>query len=157
VKKKFKIIKLPKILLSPACSALLRQIFRVFFSLCIYSYFKAKMAQSKLNDLAGKFGKGGPKGLGTGLKLLGLAAAGAYGASQSVFTGKFENFSGISHHNLFYFNILHFQLKVATERLFSTASAASKMMCSQKACISESPGFNTRLFTILGNNYDAFF
>ncbi|XP_059474443.1 prohibitin-2 isoform X2 [Neocloeon triangulifer] len=44
------------------------------------------MAQSKLNDLAGKLGKGGPKGLGTGLKVLGLFAAGAYGASQSVFT-----------------------------------------------------------------------
>ncbi|CAB3381698.1 Hypothetical predicted protein [Cloeon dipterum] len=44
------------------------------------------MAQSKLNDLAGKFGKGGPKGLGTALKLVGLAAAGAYGISQSLFT-----------------------------------------------------------------------
>jgi prohibitin 2 len=47
------------------------------------------MAQSKLNDLASKLGKGGaPKGLGTGLKLLGVAAALGYGVSQSVFTGK---------------------------------------------------------------------
>lgn len=47
------------------------------------------MAQSKLNDLAGKFGKGGPPGLGIGLKLLGVAGALIYGASQSVYTGKF--------------------------------------------------------------------
>lgn len=46
------------------------------------------MAQSKLNDLAGKFGKGGPPGLGIGLKLLGVAGALVYGASQSVYTGK---------------------------------------------------------------------
>lgn len=46
------------------------------------------MAQSKLNDLAGKFGKGGPPGIGIGLKLLGVAGALAYGASQSVYTGK---------------------------------------------------------------------
>lgn len=45
------------------------------------------MAQSKLNDLAGKFGKGGPPGLGIGLKLLGVAGALVYGASQSVYTG----------------------------------------------------------------------
>lgn len=50
------------------------------------------MAQSKLNDLAGRFGKG-PKGMGTGLKLLGLAGAAAYGISQSLFTGKFINIS----------------------------------------------------------------
>ncbi|KAF4523966.1 hypothetical protein B566_EDAN013549 [Ephemera danica] len=43
------------------------------------------MAQSKLNDLASRFGKG-PKGLGTGIKLLALAAAGTYGISQSLFT-----------------------------------------------------------------------
>lgn len=46
------------------------------------------MAQSKLNDLAGKFGKGGPPGLGIGLKLLGVAGALAYGVTQSVYTGK---------------------------------------------------------------------
>lgn len=45
------------------------------------------MAQSKLNDLAGKFGKGGPPGLGIGLKLLGLAGALGYAATQSVYTG----------------------------------------------------------------------
>ncbi|XP_031631314.1 prohibitin-2 isoform X1 [Contarinia nasturtii] len=44
------------------------------------------MAQSKLNDLAGKFGKGGPPGLGIGLKLLGVAGALVYGATQSVYT-----------------------------------------------------------------------
>lgn len=45
------------------------------------------MAQSKLNDLAGKFGKGGPPGMGIGLKLLGVAGALVYGVSQSVYTG----------------------------------------------------------------------
>lgn len=46
------------------------------------------MAQSKLNDLAGKFSKGGPPGLGIGLKLLAVAGAAVYGASQSMYTGK---------------------------------------------------------------------
>lgn len=45
------------------------------------------MAQSKLNDLAGKFGKGGPPGLGLGIKVLGTIGALAYGVSQSMFTG----------------------------------------------------------------------
>lgn len=45
------------------------------------------MAQSKLNDLAGRFGKG-PKGVGTGLKILAVAGAALYGASQSMYTGK---------------------------------------------------------------------
>lgn len=47
------------------------------------------MAQSKLNDLAGKFGKGGPPGLATGLKLLAAVGAAAYGINNSMFTGKF--------------------------------------------------------------------
>lgn len=46
------------------------------------------MAQSKLNDLAGKFGKGGPPGLGLGLKLLALGGAAVYGISQALYTGK---------------------------------------------------------------------
>jgi prohibitin 2 len=45
------------------------------------------MAQSKFNDLAGKFGKGGPPGLGIGLKLLAGVGFAAYGLSQSVYTG----------------------------------------------------------------------
>jgi len=45
------------------------------------------MAQNKLNDLAGRFAKG-PKGLGTGLKVLAGAAVAAYGVSQSMYTGK---------------------------------------------------------------------
>ena len=52
------------------------------------------MAQSKLNDLAGRLGKG-PKGLGTGLKLLALAGAAGYGITQSMYTGEknvFPNF-----------------------------------------------------------------
>jgi len=44
------------------------------------------MAQSKLNDLAGKFGKGGPPGVGLGLKLLGVGGALVYGISQSMYT-----------------------------------------------------------------------
>jgi len=43
------------------------------------------MAQSKLNDLAGRLGKN-PRGLGLGLKLLAVAGAGVYGISQSMFT-----------------------------------------------------------------------
>lgn len=43
------------------------------------------MAQSKFNDLAGRFGKT-PKGVGLGLKLLAAAGAAAYGISQSMFT-----------------------------------------------------------------------
>jgi hypothetical protein len=45
------------------------------------------MAQSKLNDLAGRFAKG-PKGLGTGLKILAAAGAASYGIMQSMYTGK---------------------------------------------------------------------
>lgn len=54
------------------------------------------MAQSKLNDLAGKFGKGGPPGLATGLKLLAAVGAAAYGINNSMFTGKaaVRNMSG---------------------------------------------------------------
>ncbi|XP_045615022.1 prohibitin-2 [Procambarus clarkii] len=39
----------------------------------------------KLNDLAGRLGKG-PRGLGTGLKVLAAAGAAAYGLSQSLYT-----------------------------------------------------------------------
>lgn len=39
----------------------------------------------KLNDLAGRMGKA-PKGLGTGMKLLAAAVAGAYGIQQSMYT-----------------------------------------------------------------------
>lgn len=39
----------------------------------------------KLNDLAGRMGKA-PKGLGTGVKLLAAAVAGAYGVQQSMYT-----------------------------------------------------------------------
>lgn len=45
------------------------------------------MAQSKLNDFAGKFGKGGPPGLTTGIKVLAALGATAYGISQSLYTG----------------------------------------------------------------------
>lgn len=53
------------------------------------------MAQSKLNDFAGKFGKGGPPGLGIGLKLLGFAGALVYGVSQSIYTGNYCKFNEI--------------------------------------------------------------
>jgi prohibitin 2 len=43
------------------------------------------MAQSKLNDWAGRLGKN-PRGLGLGLKLLAFAGAGMYGISQSMYT-----------------------------------------------------------------------
>jgi len=43
------------------------------------------MAQSKLNDWAGRLGKN-PRGLGLGLKLVALGGAAAYGISQSMYT-----------------------------------------------------------------------
>ncbi|XP_046616898.1 prohibitin-2 isoform X1 [Neodiprion virginianus] len=43
------------------------------------------MAQSKLNELAGKFGKA-PNGLSPGLKLLAVAGAAMYGVTQSMYT-----------------------------------------------------------------------
>jgi len=43
------------------------------------------MAQSKLNDLAGRFGKS-PRGLGIGLKLAAVAGAAIYGISQAMYT-----------------------------------------------------------------------
>lgn len=46
------------------------------------------MAQSKLNDLAGKFSRGGPPGMTTGLKVLAAVGVAAYGVSQSLYTGK---------------------------------------------------------------------
>ncbi|GLV38271.1 Prohibitin 2 [Carabus blaptoides fortunei] len=44
------------------------------------------MAQGKFNDLASKLGKGGPPGLGIGLKVLAVGAAAAYGMAQSMYT-----------------------------------------------------------------------
>jgi len=43
------------------------------------------MAQSKLNDLAGRLGKN-PRGLGLGLKLLAAAGGAIYGINQSMYT-----------------------------------------------------------------------
>lgn len=51
------------------------------------------MAQNKLNDLAGKFSKGGPPGLNLGIKLLTVGGLAAYGISQSLYTGKFVEMS----------------------------------------------------------------
>ncbi|CAG0888888.1 unnamed protein product, partial [Darwinula stevensoni] len=49
---------------------------------------QSEMAQSKLNDWASKFTKGGgpPRGVGTGIKLLAVFGAAAYGVSQSFYT-----------------------------------------------------------------------
>lgn len=44
------------------------------------------MAQSKLNDFANKLGKGGPPGLGLGIKLLAVGGAAVYGLSQAMYT-----------------------------------------------------------------------
>lgn len=41
----------------------------------------------KFTDLLGRLGKG-PKGIGTGFKLMALAGAAAYGIQQSLYTGK---------------------------------------------------------------------
>lgn len=49
------------------------------------------MAQSKLNEMASKFPKGGPPGLGLGLKVLAGLGAAVYGISQSIYTGEFHN------------------------------------------------------------------
>lgn len=48
------------------------------------------MAQSKFNDLAGKFGKGGPPGLNLGLRILVAGGLAAYGVAQSMYTGRFK-------------------------------------------------------------------
>lgn len=48
------------------------------------------MAQSKLNEFAGKFPKGGPPGMSLGLKVLGVGAALAYGVSQAMYTGQWN-------------------------------------------------------------------
>lgn len=48
------------------------------------------MAQSKLNDIANKLSRGGPPGLGIGLKVLAVGAAAAYGISQAMYTGKWK-------------------------------------------------------------------
>lgn len=55
----------------------------------IRQFSSCRMAQSKMNDLAGKFGKNGPPGLGIGLKLLAVGGALVYGISNSMYTGKF--------------------------------------------------------------------
>lgn len=51
------------------------------------------MAQSKFNDLAGKFPKGTPPGLGLALKLAVGVGAAVYGISQSIYTGKLNSIS----------------------------------------------------------------
>ncbi|PZC85015.1 prohibitin-2 [Helicoverpa armigera] len=63
------------------------------------------MAQSKLNDMAGKFAKGGPPGLNAGLKVVAVVGAAAYGISQSLFTVEgghraimFNRIGGIQQH-----------------------------------------------------------
>jgi len=56
------------------------------WNLEIFLHFSA-MAE-KLNEFASKLGKnGGPKGLGIGIKLLAVAAAGAWGVKESMYTG----------------------------------------------------------------------
>ncbi|KAG5682755.1 hypothetical protein PVAND_012088 [Polypedilum vanderplanki] len=73
------------------------------------------MAQSKLNDLAGKFPKGTPPGLGIALKLAAGIGLAAYGASQSVYTVEgghraiiFSRLTGIQ--NDVYSEGLHFRI-----------------------------------------------
>lgn len=68
----------------------------------------------KLNDLAGRMGKG-PKGLGTGLKLLAAAGAAAYGLAQSMYTVEggqraiiFSRIGGVQ--NEIYTEGLHFRI-----------------------------------------------
>lgn len=52
------------------------------------------MAQGKINDFAKNLSKGGPPGLGIGLKVLAVGAAAAYGISQSMYTGDYR-FNGV--------------------------------------------------------------
>lgn len=66
---------------------------------------KAKMSQFNFSKLAGNLNKA-PKGLNTGLALLAVAGAGAYGVSQSMYTGKERaSFSTILQ-KYFYFSTL---------------------------------------------------
>jgi len=48
--------------------------------------FLSTSMADKLNDLAGRMGKGAPKGLGLGAKLVAAGAAAAYGLQQSMYT-----------------------------------------------------------------------
>jgi len=71
------------------------------------------MAQSKLNDLAGRFGN--PRGLGIGLKLAAFAGAAIYGISQSMYTVEggqraiiFSRLGGVQ--NEVYTEGLHFRI-----------------------------------------------
>jgi len=71
------------------------------------------MAQSKLNDLAGRFGN--PRGLGIGLKLAAVAGAAIYGISQSMYTVEggqraiiFSRLGGVQ--NEIYTEGLHFRV-----------------------------------------------
>ncbi|CAL8147913.1 unnamed protein product [Orchesella dallaii] len=72
------------------------------------------MAQSKLNDWAGRLGKN-PRGLGIGLKLVAAAAAAVYGVNQSMYTVEggqraiiFSRIGGIQ--NDIYTEGLHFRI-----------------------------------------------
>jgi len=72
------------------------------------------MAQSKLNDWAGRLGKN-PRGLGIGLKLLAAGAAAVYGINQSMYTVEggqraiiFSRIGGIQ--NDIYTEGLHFRI-----------------------------------------------
>uniref|UniRef100_U5EXV4 Prohibitin n=1 Tax=Corethrella appendiculata TaxID=1370023 RepID=U5EXV4_9DIPT len=73
------------------------------------------MAQNKFNEMAGKFGKGGPPGLATGIKLLAAVGATAYGVANSLYTVEgghraiiFSRLTGIQ--NDVYSEGLHFRI-----------------------------------------------
>lgn len=73
------------------------------------------MAENKFADLANKLGKGGPKGLGTGLKVLAAIGGLGYGLVQSMYTVDgghraiiFSRLGGIQ--NSIYSEGLHFRI-----------------------------------------------
>ncbi len=66
----------------------------------------------KLNEFASKLGKnGGPKGLGIGIKLLAVAAAGAWGVKESMYTGNAWP------HVTCYLNLFRFVIKNLTSNV----------------------------------------
>lgn len=125
----------------------------------IYLDFLLKMAQSKLNDLAGRLGKN-PRGLGIGLKLAAAAGAAIYGITQSLYTGSTILALSSSLVSLFRFKrssltaggsttiLFYFQLKGDNELSSSTESVVFRMTFIQKDSISEFHGFNIPLSMI---------
>lgn len=98
------------------------------------------MAQSKMNDLAGKFGKGGPPGLGLGLKVLAVGGALAYGLANSVYTGNLpenpvsDHSAQSAEHNLNLFAGNHFERFHNERRLLRCSAKNDEIISRNENC-----------------------